>query len=145
MVEASAWAGAAIDQVGTAVAHHISHAMASLAPIHHGHATAIGFEITLDWIVKGITDPIAIEKFESIAQTLNVDGYKNLPQFVSNFMDECQIERRLPANFSDFDKQALVEQLLADHTQSMRLATSREVTEEAIKEIVDNLSNLPVM
>ena len=60
-------------------------------------------------------------------------------------MDECQIERRLPANFSDFDKQALVEQLLADHTQSMRQATSREVTEEAIKEIVDNLYNLPVM
>ena len=145
MLLGSAWAGAAIDQVGTAVAHHISHAMASLAPIHHGHATAIGFEITLDWIVKGITDPIAIEKFESIAQTLNVDGYKNLPQFVTNFMDECQIERRLPANFSDFDKQALVEQLLADHTQSMRQATSREVTEEAIKEIVDNLSNLPVM
>ena len=29
MLLASAWAGAAIDQVGTAVAHHISHAMAS--------------------------------------------------------------------------------------------------------------------
>ena len=36
MLLASTWAGAAIDQVGCAVAHHISHAMAGVGPIHHG-------------------------------------------------------------------------------------------------------------
>ncbi len=145
MLLGSAWAGAAIDQVGTAVAHHISHAMATLAPVHHGHATAIGFEVTLGWIVEGIEgDDVAIEKFQSMADTLGVRDYRDVPQFVSDFMDACQIDRRLPQSFAGFDKHALVEQLLADHTQSMRVATSREVTQEAISEIVDRLAALPI-
>ena len=144
MLLGSAWAGAAIDQVGTAVAHHISHAMATLAPIHHGHATAIGFEITLGWIIDGISDDaVAVEKFASMADTLGVGDYRDLPQFVSDFMDKCQIDRRLPASFADFDQQALIDQLLADHTQSMRVATSREVTEEAINHIVSLIAALP--
>ena len=145
MLLASAWAGAAIDQVGTAVAHHISHAMATLAPIHHGHATAIGFEVTLGWIVDGIADDsVALEKFQAMAGVLGVADYRDVPKFVSDFMDECQIDRRLPQSFANFDKAALVEQLLADHTQSMRVATSREVTQEAIIDIVDRLAALPV-
>ena len=145
MLLGSAWAGAAIDQVGTAVAHHISHAMATLAPIHHGHATAIGFEITLGWIIDGIShDEVAIEKFQAIAKTLGLEDYRDLPQFVSDFMDRCQIDRSLPASFAQFDKDQLIAQLLADHTQSMRVATSREVTEDAIRDIVTRLAALPV-
>ena len=145
MLLASAWAGAAIDQVGTAVAHHISHAMASIAPIHHGHATAIGFEVTLGWIIEGIAgDEVAVEKFQAVADTLGLADYRDLPQFVTDFMDDCQIDRRLPATFDGFDKGALIDQLLADHTQSMRVATSREVSEQAIADIVDRLSELPV-
>ena len=145
MLLGSAWAGAAIDQVGTAVAHHISHAMATLGPIHHGHATAIGFEVTLGWIIAGIgDDAVAVEKFQSMADTLGVADYRDLPQFVSDFMDACQIDRRLPKAFANFDKAALVAQLLADHTQSMRVATSREVTEEAITEMVESLAALPI-
>ena len=145
MLLGSAWAGAAIDQVGTAVAHHISHSMATLAPIHHGHATAIGFEVTLGWIIDGLAgDEAAIEKFQSIAETLGLADYRDLPQFVSDFMDSCQIDRSLPVSFAQFDKDKLIEQLLADHTQSMRVATAREVTEDAIKDIVTRLANLPV-
>lgn len=145
MLLGSAWAGAAIDQVGTAVAHHISHAMATLAPIHHGHATAIGFEVTLSWIIDGLADDAdAIEKFQSIAETLGLADYRDLPQFVSDFMDSCQIDRSLPVSFAQFDKDKLIEQLLADHTQSMRVATAREVTEDAIIDIVARLADLPV-
>ena len=145
MLLGSAWAGAAIDQVGTAVAHHISHAMATLAPIHHGHATAIGFEVTLGWIVDGLHDEVAIEKFQSVASCFGLDDYRDVPQFVSDFMNECQIDRRLPAAFANFDKAQLIEQMRADHTQSMRVATSREVTDEAIIEIVDKIAALAVM
>ena len=144
MLLASAWAGAAIDQVGTAVAHHISHAMASLAPIHHGHATAIGFELTLGWIIDGLETDEGIEKFQSMAETLGLSDYKALPRFVTDFMDKCQIDRRLPQAFAGFEQTALVDQLLADHTQSMRLATSREVTERAIHDIVARLAALPI-
>ena len=144
MLLGSAWAGAAIDQVGTAVAHHISHAMAGVGPIHHGQATAIGFELTLGWIIEGLETQEAIDKFQEIADVLGVADYRDLPGFVSDFMDRCQIDRRLPANFAGFDKQALIDQLLADHTQSMRVATSREVTKDDVISFVDALSDLPV-
>ena len=144
MLLGSAWAGAAIDQVGTAVAHHISHAMATVGPIHHGHATSIGFEITLGWIIEGLETAEAIEKFEAIAAVLGVSDYRDLPQFVSDFMDQCQIDRHLPASFQGFDAALMRAQLLADHTQSMRIATAREVSDDAITEFVTQLAALPV-
>lgn len=145
MLLGSAWAGAAIDQVGTAVAHHISHAMASLAPVHHGHATAIGFELTLGWIIEGLTDEVAIEKFQAVANLFGVSDYRDLPQFVTDFMDKCQIDRRLPESFAGFDEAALIDQLCADHTQSMRVATAREITKDDIAMMVSQLSAWPVM
>src|SRR3546814_12963271 len=48
----SALAGIAIDNCGTAVAHNVSHALAGLAPVHHGLATALGLEATLAWSVE---------------------------------------------------------------------------------------------
>src|SRR3546814_1918502 len=50
----SALAGIAIDNCGTAVAHNVSHALAGLAPVHHGLATALGLEATLAWSVEEI-------------------------------------------------------------------------------------------
>ena len=86
-----------------------------------------------------------MKKFQSVASCFGLDDYRDVPQFVSDFMDECQIDRRLPATFANFDKAQLVEQMRADHTQSMRVATSREVTDEAIIEIVDKIAALAVM
>ncbi len=51
----SCLAGIAIDNCGTAIAHNISHALAALAPVHHGLATALGFELTLPWLVEADT------------------------------------------------------------------------------------------
>ena len=145
MLIASACGGAAIDQVGTAIAHQISHAMASLAPIHHGHATAIGFEITLGWILEGDLSESAIANFQQVADLFGLADYKDLPQFVTDFMDRCQIDRRLPASFADFDKAELLKQLLADHTQSMRNATVREASEADLAQMVEAIAALPVM
>ena len=48
---AAALGGIAIDNCGTAIAHNIGHAMASLRPIHHGRAVAIAMLATLPWNV----------------------------------------------------------------------------------------------
>merc|ERR1719453_2604866 len=58
LILASFYAGVTIDNCGTAVAHQISHALAALAPIHHGLATALGFEVTLPWLVDRPTPQI---------------------------------------------------------------------------------------
>ena len=53
MLRAASLAGIAIDNVGTALAHNIGHALGSLMPIHHGRAVAIAMAATLPWNVEG--------------------------------------------------------------------------------------------
>lgn len=48
---ASAYAGVAIDNAGTAIAHAIGHALASLVKVPHGQAVASAMAATLDWNV----------------------------------------------------------------------------------------------
>ena len=50
---AAALAGTAIDNCGTAIAHNIGHALASLRPIHHGRAVGIAMLASLPWNVAG--------------------------------------------------------------------------------------------
>ena len=51
LLRAAALAGTAIDNAGTAAAHAIGHAMASLRPMHHGRAVAIAMLASLPWVV----------------------------------------------------------------------------------------------
>ena len=50
---AAALAGTAIDNCGTAIAHNIGHALASLRPLHHGRAVGIAMLASLPWNVEG--------------------------------------------------------------------------------------------
>jgi len=49
---AAAFAGTAIDNAGTAIAHAIGHALASMVKIHHGQAVAAAMAATLRWNVE---------------------------------------------------------------------------------------------
>ncbi len=53
LARAAALAGIAIDNCGTAIAHNIGHALASLRPIHHGRAVGIAMLASLPWTVEG--------------------------------------------------------------------------------------------
>jgi len=50
---AACLAGIAIDNCGTAIAHNIGHALASLRPIHHGRAVGLAMRATLPWNIQG--------------------------------------------------------------------------------------------
>ena len=50
---AATFAGIGIDNCGTAIAHNIGHALASLRPIHHGRAVGVALRATLPWSVQG--------------------------------------------------------------------------------------------
>ncbi len=50
---AATLAGIAIDNGGTAIAHNIGHALASLRPVHHGRAVGIAMLATLGWNIEG--------------------------------------------------------------------------------------------
>src|SRR5262249_51941699 len=93
----SCFAGIAIDNCGTAIAHNVSHALAGLGPVHHGLATALGFEATLPWLVEADTADL-----DAAAKACGLSDALALPGFVSGLMDRCDIERALPKAFADF-------------------------------------------
>jgi alcohol dehydrogenase class IV len=49
---AATLAGIAIDNSGTAIAHNIGHALASLRPIHHGRVVGLALRATLPWNIE---------------------------------------------------------------------------------------------
>ena len=53
---AATLAGIGIDNCGTAIAHNVGHALASLRPVHHGRAVGLALRATLDWNVEADDD-----------------------------------------------------------------------------------------
>ncbi|CAN7321802.1 iron-containing alcohol dehydrogenase [Rhizobium sp. LjRoot30] len=120
----SCYAGIAIDNCGTAIAHNISHALAGLAPVHHGLATALGFEGTLAWLVEADTDDL-----NAAARACGLANAAALPAFVSDWMNRCGIVRALPKGFERFSAADLAAEMRAPENQPMRRSTIRDVTD----------------
>jgi len=134
----SCYAGIAIDNCGTAIAHTLSHALAGLAPIHHGLATALGFEATLSWLVDSDTADL-----NEAARAIGLNEAKDLPEFVSELMDHCGVERALPKAFSAFSAEDLAAEMRAPENQPMRCSTIREVTEADIDDFAAKMMAMP--
>jgi len=123
----SCYGGVAIDNCGTAIAHNISHAMAGLAPIHHGHATALGFEVSLPWLVEANTPDL-----DAAAGALGLEDASGIPAFITALMDACGVPRVLPSAFSAFSAADLAREMRAAENQPMRRSTIRDVTDADI-------------
>ena len=134
----SCLAGIAIDNCGTAIAHNISHAMAGLAPIHHGLATALGFEATLGWLVAADTPDL-----ESAAKACGLVTAADLPAFVSDLMTRCGIDRSLPKAFEAFTATDLAREMRAPENNPMRRSTIREVGDADIDQFAAAIMTLP--
>jgi len=67
---AAALAGIGIDTSGTAIAHNIGHALASLRPIHHGRAVGVAMLATLKW--NAAHDPHG--RFAAVAVAMGEDA-----------------------------------------------------------------------
>jgi alcohol dehydrogenase class IV len=63
---AAALAGVAIDNTGTAIAHNIGHALASLRPVHHGRAVGLAILATLAWTAADDPDG----RFAAVAEAM---------------------------------------------------------------------------
>lgn len=120
----SCYAGVAIDNCGTAIAHNISHAMAGLAPVHHGLATALGFEVSMSWLVAADTPDL-----NEAAAVLGLSKASEIPAFVTRLMDACGIKRAIPAAFGKFTAADLAAEMRAPENQPMRRSTIRDVAD----------------
>ncbi|MGE5765875.1 MAG: iron-containing alcohol dehydrogenase [Bacteroidota bacterium] len=127
MLLGSALAGISIDNCGTAVAHNISHALAGLAPVHHGLATALGLEVTLAWSVEGDDG-----SFAAAARACGLGKADALPEWYGELVTRCGVARRLPEAFRAFDAATLAAEMRAPENQPMRRATARPVEDADI-------------
>lgn len=134
----SCYAGIAIDNCGTAIAHNISHALAGLAPVHHGLATALAFEATLQWLVAARTSEL-----DAAAKVLGLARVEELPAFVSDLMDRCDIRRTLPKAFDAHSHMDLVAEMQATENRPMRRATARDVSDADVDRFAGMIMSLP--
>lgn len=129
MLLASCWAGTALDNCSAGLAHNISHALAALAPVHHGLATGLALEAILAWQVE--TDDGAFAEAAE-ACGLDADGGALVPWY-ADLLSRCGVERRLPPGFENLGAAALAAEMRAPETEPMRRASLRPVTEADIE------------
>ena len=134
----SCYAGIAIDNCGTAIAHNISHALAGLAAVHHGLATALGFEATILWLCDADTPDL-----NDAARVLGLADAQALPSFVSELMNRCGVQRALPKAFEAFSGENLAAEMRAPENQPMRRSTVREVSDADIDAFANTIMALP--
>jgi alcohol dehydrogenase len=125
MLLGAAHAGIAIDNCSAAMAHNISHALAALAPVHHGLATALALDVILPWQAEADAGPFAAA---AAACGLGPDA-RALVQWYGEFLTRCGIERRLPPAFKQFSAADLAAEMRAPETQYMRQSTARAVSD----------------
>ncbi|NQV46812.1 MAG: iron-containing alcohol dehydrogenase [Rhodospirillaceae bacterium] len=133
MALGSAYAGIALDNCSTAMAHNISHALAALAPVHHGLATGLAIEVILGWQVERDTGPFAAAAAAcGLGQNVN-----SFPGWYGNLLTDCGVMRKLPEAFKGFSASDLAAEMRTPETTPMRETTARRVGEADVERFAE--------
>lgn len=122
---AAALAGIAIDNAGTAIAHTIGHALASLRPIHHGRAVGVAMAASLPWVVEG-----SPEAFARCAAAMGAEA--SAQGFVAAYralMERASLAASLGAGFDGLTPEILAAQMVRPENLPMIRSTRREAGE----------------
>ncbi len=126
---AATQAGIAIENCGTHIGHNISHALGSIAPVHHGLASALGLELALPWLVEG-AEP---EPFAAAAEALGAArDAAALPAAFSALMRACGVPATLPANCAGLTTEMIAAAMRRPENAPMLAATPRAVADTDI-------------
>jgi alcohol dehydrogenase class IV len=119
---AAALAGIAIDNGGTALAHNIGHALASLRPLHHGRAVAVGMLATLPWNVA--EDPTG--RFAAVARLLGAADAPGLPAAYERLLRSVGVKVSLAGEGHDtITPEQLAAQMANEENAAMRRSNHR--------------------
>ncbi len=121
MLQAAYLAGEAIEAAGTALAHNIAHALASLGPIHHGLAVARAMDRTLNWVREG--------NQEAFTQCARAMGGEDFAERWSTLLATVGLDLALPVPLRALSAERLAAEMAAPQNAPMRQATARPVTE----------------
>ena len=121
---AACLAGIAIDNCGTAIAHNIGHALASLRPIHHGRAVGLALRATLPWNIETDTG-----RFAAVAAAMGeVADAKALPAAYERLLRRVGLKLSLAGEGHDgITANQLAAQMARPENDAMRRSNHRPV------------------
>jgi len=124
---AATFAGIGIDNCGTAIAHNIGHALASLRPVHHGRAVGLALRATLPWNVA--EDPDG--RFAAAAAAMGeAREAKRLPVAFDRLLRESGVKVSLRGEGHDqVTAEALAAQMARPENEAMRRSNRRTVAD----------------
>ena len=123
----SCFAGIAIDNCGTALAHNISHALAALAPIAHGRATGLAMLATMDWVAEAAPD-----SFAKVASAMGAEARaSSAVAAFSKLLRSSGIKITLDGEGLELNRpERLAMQMAAPENAPMRKSTVRGVSDD---------------
>jgi alcohol dehydrogenase class IV len=123
---AATLAGIGIDNAGTAIAHNIGHALASLRPVHHGRAVGLAMMATLPWNVAG-DDGLFAAVAAAMGESGGADG---VPAAFSRLLRAVGVNTALNGEGYDVTVEALAAQMAKPENAAMRRSNRRPVADD---------------
>jgi len=117
-------AGVAIDNAGTAIAHNVGHALASLRPVHHGRAVALAMLATNDWNARQDEDG----RWAACAAAMGAPEL-GFPRAFERLLRAVAVPVALADGFAGVTAAALAERVAAPENAPMRQSNRRPVAD----------------
>jgi alcohol dehydrogenase class IV len=135
-------AGLALHNCNTHMGHNISHALGSLARVHHGHATGLALEASLPWLVAR---PEGAENYARAAEALGGKAEAAaLPEAYAKLMRAIGIPAELPAVCAGVTAEALAREMKNTANIGMSQNSACPVDEAALDEMAGLMLRMPV-
>ncbi len=126
--------GTAIDNCGTAVAHMIGHALASLKPLHHGRSVILGIMASIDWTI-GADDG----RNAAAAEAFGLTSASDLPKAFRDLALSVGIDLNLGKDFAGLTPETLAAQFARPENAAMRSSNRRAVEDTDLIELAERL------
>lgn len=129
---AACLAGIAIDNAGTAVAHCLGHALASLRPLHHGRAVGVAMRATVAW--NAAEDPAG--RWAAVGDAFGAAG--PLAPAFDRLLREVGVRIDLAGDgFADVTADELAAQAARPENAPMRKSNAREIGDADLRAFAD--------
>lgn len=128
---AAALAGIAIDNAGTAIAHNIGHALASIRPVHHGRAVGLAMLATNGWNARDDDG-----RWAACAAAM---GATSFPRAFERLLRAVDVPVNLADAFAGVTPEALVERMEAPENAPMRKSNWRASSREDLQRFAETM------
>ncbi|MEL6574013.1 MAG: iron-containing alcohol dehydrogenase [Pseudomonadota bacterium] len=136
-------AGLTLHNCNTHMGHNISHALGSLARVHHGLATGLALEVSLPWLVSKQEGQV---HYARAAEALGgAEKAEALPEAFSNLMRRCQIAAELPSGCESVTAANLSTEMQNAANIGMARNAICDITEADFFDFASRMISLPVV